>query len=83
MRPLRALMAAIGILLFVADASADPTAASGYRLETVSKPALLFPACRGTATICSSPISQVAGFTGAAPTAGLSHSVRSFPVVST
>ncbi|MBW9064461.1 ScyD/ScyE family protein [Rhizobium herbae] len=42
MRAPRALMAAIGILLFVADASADPTAAAGYRLETISKPGAAF-----------------------------------------
>ena len=42
MRPLRALMAATGILLLVADASADPTPAAGYRLETISKPGAAF-----------------------------------------
>lgn len=42
MRPLRALMAATGILLLVADASADPTVAPGYRLETISRPGAAF-----------------------------------------
>lgn len=42
MRPLSALIIAAGILFLVADASADPTAAAGYRLETISGPGAAF-----------------------------------------
>ena len=42
MRPLRALMVAAGLLFLTADAGAEPTVASGYRLETISMPGAAF-----------------------------------------
>ncbi|AYG62640.1 ScyD/ScyE family protein [Rhizobium jaguaris] len=42
MRPLRALMIAAGLLLLAAGASAEPTAAPGYKLETFHMPGAAF-----------------------------------------
>ncbi|WP_341487783.1 ScyD/ScyE family protein [Pararhizobium sp. A13] len=42
MRSLRALIVAAGLLILTADAGAEPTVASGYRLETISMPGAAF-----------------------------------------
>lgn len=42
MCPLRALMIAVGLIFLAAGAGAEPTVASGYRLETISVPGAAF-----------------------------------------
>ncbi|MEK1934044.1 MAG: ScyD/ScyE family protein [Pararhizobium sp.] len=42
MRSLCAVMVATGLLFLTADAGAEPTVASGYRLETISMPGAVF-----------------------------------------
>ncbi|CAN7689906.1 ScyD/ScyE family protein [Phyllobacterium sp. LjRoot231] len=42
MRPFRVLMIVAGLLFLAADAGAEPTVASGYRLETINVPGAAF-----------------------------------------